>query len=179
MSSSKKPLPYSTLIEEKPYYPFIRMKYKKQWQRFLHYYKIRLLRLQGHPRSIARGLAFGTFAGFFPLFGLQMIIAVLLATLFRGNKFAAMAATWISNPFTYVPIFLFNFQVGRLLLNLHIDSYHQETIEFNWNSWQSLSNEGLEVTITLFYGCFVIGLIAGIGIYFISLSWLKRWRRTS
>jgi uncharacterized protein (DUF2062 family) len=76
------------------------MKLKKQWQRYLHYYKIRLLRLRGHPRAIARGLAFGTFAGFFPLFGLPIIIALVLATLFRGNRIAAIAATWISNPFT-------------------------------------------------------------------------------
>ena len=125
---------------------------------------------------IARGLAVGSFAGCFPLFGLQMIIAVTLATLLKGNKLAAITATWISNPFTYVPIFWFNFQVGRFFLHFFIDPSSQTNINFNWNSWQSLLSEGIEVTTTLFFGCFVIGLIIAFFVYFLSLKMLNTWR---
>jgi uncharacterized protein (DUF2062 family) len=132
--------------------------------------------LRGNSQFIARGFAVGTFAGCFPLFGLQMIIAVVLATLFRGNKIAAASATWISNPLTSVPIFLFNFKVGKFLLNSVFDSPSETTIKFNWQSWQSLFSEGLEVIITLFFGCFVVGLIASFLVYFLSLNLFKKWQ---
>ena len=41
--------------------------------RFLRYWYIRLMRLQGHPREIAKGFALGVFSGFFPWMGLQII----------------------------------------------------------------------------------------------------------
>ena len=41
--------------------------------RFCRYWWIRLVRLQGHPREIARGFALGVFSGFFPWMGLQII----------------------------------------------------------------------------------------------------------
>ncbi len=151
-----------------------KLKKSNHWLRYLQYLKTRLLRLRGNSQFIARGLAVGTFAGFFPLFGLQMIIAVILATLFRGNKIAAITATWISNPFTYVPIFLFNFKVGNFLLNSVFDSPSETTMKFNLQSWRSLFSEGLEVTITLFFGCFIVGLIASFFVYFLSLYFLKK-----
>lgn len=133
--------------------------------------------MSGKSQVIARGLAVGTFAGFFPLFGLQMIIAVVLATLFRGNKIAAASATWISNPLTSVPIFLLNFKVGKFVLNSFFDSPSRTKFTFNLQSWQSLFSEGLEETITLFFGCFVVGLIFSFLVYFSSLYLLKIWRK--
>ncbi|MEO0852065.1 MAG: DUF2062 domain-containing protein, partial [Cyanobacteria bacterium J06648_11] len=84
--------------------------------RAVRYFYLRLIRLQATPAEIARGLAVGVFAGMFPAFGFQTIVSVLFATVIRGNKLAAAAATWVSNPLTYVPIYAFNFQVGKRLL---------------------------------------------------------------
>ncbi|MFS8808493.1 DUF2062 domain-containing protein, partial [Synechococcus sp. R6-10] len=81
------------------------------WKRWLRYLYLRLLRLQSSPKEIARGLAVGVFAGCFPIFGFQTLAALVLAVPFRGNKLAAAAGTWVSNPFTYVPIYAFNYQV--------------------------------------------------------------------
>jgi hypothetical protein len=86
------------------------------WKRWLRYLYLRLLRLQSSPKEIARGLAVGVFAGCFPIFGFQTLAALVLAVPFRGNKLAAAAGTWVSNPFTYVPIYAFNYQVGEWLL---------------------------------------------------------------
>lgn len=137
------------------------------WRRRWRYFYKRLLRLQGSPKAIARGFAVGTFAGLFPLFGLQTVIGVLLAAFLRGNKFAAAAGTLISNPLTYVPIYIFNFKVGQWLLGW-------ETIPVNQVDWQSFSELmqfGSTFAWTLVVGCFVVGLTAAISVYFLSL-WL-------
>ncbi|MBZ8179289.1 DUF2062 domain-containing protein [Oscillatoria salina] len=147
--------------------------HSKQSQSWLvrrwRYYLYRLRRLRGGKQKIARGLAVGVFAGFFPLFGMQTLIGVLLATLIRGNKFAAAAATWISNPLTYVPIYAFNFHVGALLLR--VDESLIDIDRIGVASTDQLLELGSALISTLFVGCLVTGLVAGICTYFLSL-WL-------
>lgn len=167
-------------MTEKQFYSLIHSRKKRGWyERYWQYYKWRLMRLREHPQKLARGLAVGTFAGCFPLFGLQMIIAVLLAVIFRGNKFTAMMGTWISNPFTYVPIFWFNFQVGKLILHSAVDDFSPQQIEFNWDSWQQLANASLDIIVALFIGSFLVGVVISFLAYFISLKLLKNQHKKS
>jgi uncharacterized protein (DUF2062 family) len=149
-----------------------KQKQKSLLTRAFKYYKLRLFRLRSSPQKIARGLAVGTFAGCFPLFGLQIIIAVFLAIIFRGNKLAAMAGTWISNPFTYIPLFWFNFEVGRLfllLLNFHVPSQTKNKMEWEFDSWQNLTDAGFEITTTLLIGSLIIGLLVSLIVYLVTL----------
>ena len=81
-------------------------------RRFRFFY-LKLRRLRGKPVFVAKGLAVGVFAGCFPFFGIQSLLGILLATLCRGSKVAALAATWISNPLTYVPLYVFNYKIGK------------------------------------------------------------------
>jgi uncharacterized protein (DUF2062 family) len=71
---------------------------------------------EGTAGQRARGLAAGVFCGCYPFFGLQTLLGIGLASLVRGNHLLAAAGTWISNPFTYVPLYWFNFQLGCVLL---------------------------------------------------------------
>ena len=70
----------------------------------------------GTPGQRARGLAAGVFMGCFPFFGLQTLLGVALASVVRGNHLLAEAGTCISNPFTYVPLYWFNYNLGCRLL---------------------------------------------------------------
>ncbi|MEL4894977.1 DUF2062 domain-containing protein [Crocosphaera sp. Alani8] len=149
-----------------------RSRIKRSWR----YFYLRFLRLRGTPRYISRGLAFGVFAGCFPLFGLQTLIGVLLAVLFRGHKLTAAAGTWVSNPLTYVPIFAFNYKVGEFLLGFGVGKT-PVTLPENWQSWTDLKESGLVFLVTLFSGCFVIGLVASILTYIISVKFIARWRK--
>ena len=54
--------------------------------------------------------------GCFPFFGLQIVLGIALASVVRGNHILAAAGTWISNPFTYLPLYWFNYHLGCLLL---------------------------------------------------------------
>ena len=122
--------------------------------RRLRYFYLRFVRLRGTPTEIARGLAVGVFAGMYPFFGLQTILAVGIAVVFKGNKLAAVAGTWVSNPLTYVPIYAFNFQVGRLLLRSDI------TFAFSEGSPAKILQAGSDFAEAMLVGSTVVGTIA-------------------
>ncbi|HEY9833903.1 MAG TPA: DUF2062 domain-containing protein [Stenomitos sp.] len=146
---------------------------KPSWRRRLQYFYWRLARLRGQPESLARGLACGVFAGLFPFFGSQTLLAVLLAFLFRGNKILALVGPWISNPFTSLPIYAFNFYIGKWLLNDHTSS------NINWRSWEDIKDIqelGIEIIWPLFIGCVVVGFVCAIISYFFGLRLIYRVR---
>lgn len=139
--------------------------------RLVRYWYLKILRQEGTPEAIARGWACGVFAGSFPLFGLQTIIGLLLATILKGNKFTAAAGTWISNPFTYVPIFYFNFRVGEVVLQQSADFEVSEL-----ESWAEFQAAGVSFMSTMFAGCAVVGITLAIAVYLGSLWLTTRWQ---
>jgi uncharacterized protein (DUF2062 family) len=143
-----------------------------RWRRRFRYFYLRFLRLQAHPQALTRGLAAGVFAGLFPIFGLQTLVGIVLASLVRGNKIMAAAGTWISNPFTYVPIYTFNYQVGRWILG-QPDSKPFDDLE----SLQNWVQAGADITGVLFLGCFVVGAICSALSYGIGLPLITRAQR--
>ncbi len=143
---------------------------KKSLRRQLKYFYWRLVRLQGPPEALARGLACGVFAGLFPFAGSQTVLALLLAFLLRGNKILATVGPWISNPFTSVPIYLFNFQVGKWLIHDNSEA------DVSFESWQDLMKLGSEVILPLFVGCVAVGLVCAIFSYFVGLWLIQRVR---
>jgi uncharacterized protein (DUF2062 family) len=76
----------------------------------------KILMLDDTPHSIALGTAIGMWIGMTPTVGVQMILVIifwfLTRPLFRFNKFAAILTVYLSNPFTIVPIYYFNYWVG-------------------------------------------------------------------
>lgn len=145
----------------------------RQWR----YWYFRLLRLRGKPPAIARGFALGVFAGCFPLFGFQTIVGIILAAIFQGNKIAAAAGTWISNPFTYIPIFAFNYKVGELFLGWDDLPIDQRNFQQNWQSWGTFKTLGGAVILKLVLGCFIVGIIVSFFSYIIALRLFKHWRK--
>lgn len=154
--------------------PTYSLKKKKQswWKRKLRYLYLRLIRLRSTTAAIARGLAVGVFAGLFPFFGAQTLMGVTLAILVRGNKLTAAIGTWISNPFTYVPIYIFNFKVGQFLLGTN-----DLSPDVDWTSTTELLQAGKTFAITLLVGCTVVGAIAAVIAYFLGL-WLIPYLKT-
>lgn len=156
-----------TILQRRPAEPKL-----QGWRRHLRYYYYRLLRLQGTSDAIARGVACGVFAGSYPWFGLQIIIAVVLATATRGNKIAAAAATWVSNPLTYVPIFAFNFKVGQWITGWHDFSID----DLDWTS-SEIWHLGANFLGTMMLGCSLVGLVAAICSYFLCFRLVSDLRR--
>lgn len=139
------------------------------WQRQIRYIYVKLLRLQSTPQALARGLGIGCFAGMFPFFGLQTAMALVLAIPLRGNKIVAAAATWISNPFTYVPIYWFNYKLGSLLLRHEYRPFS----ELNWRSAEVL-DYGSDAAIALLFGSLITAVVLGITGYAVGLRGFTR-----
>jgi len=134
-------------------------------RRFRYTY-LKLLRLRDKPKVLAKGLAVGVFAGCFPFFGIQSLLGLFLATVCRGSKVAALAATWISNPLTYVPLYVFNYKIGKLLLG----TKDAELPPLDIESFTAFKELGSTFAITLLTGSFVVGMILSIITYFYGLA---------
>jgi len=154
------------------------------WQRvgFFRQFKlnlIRLIRLRGEPDEIARGMALGLFIGMTPTFGVQMIIALVLAMLLRQNKIAAFIGVWITNPITAPIIYGMQYEVGRLLMGM---SRPTTQIEFTYDAMKEL---GWMLASPLSLGSLVLGIpVAAIGyavtLHFVPImrQWnIPRWPR--
>ena len=144
---------------------------KKLFSKGRHFFKY-LWDQNGSPAYRARGLAIGVFSGCFPLFGLQTFIGISLAGLFKGNTLLAAMGTWISNPFTYLPLYWFNYHVGSFFLGevTHIDQY-------KISSFRSLFGYGTLFLQRLFIGSLVCGVflsfVCGLLTYFTLLLYKK------
>ena len=121
---------------------------------------------EGSPFQRALGFGVGIFSGCFPFFGLQTLMGVFIAKIFKGNSILAVLGTWISNPFTYVPLYYFNYRVGSLLLNTDqvvVDFTHITTNELWSQSWY-LSTRLIMGSICM---GLLTGIIGGVGLYFL------------
>jgi hypothetical protein len=67
------------------------------------------------PRTVAAGLAIGTFVALTPAFGAHLVLAGVAAMVFRANIPAAIVACFVSNPVTLPVILALQLQLGRLL----------------------------------------------------------------
>jgi uncharacterized protein len=88
----------------------------RSFERSFRYMTLRLMRIPSSSHSVALGCAAGVFAIFTPFLGFQMMLAALLAIVFRGNVFASAVGTFAGNPLTYPVIWLSTFTVGNLFL---------------------------------------------------------------
>ena len=123
------------------------------------------LKQEGSPFFNAKGVALGVFSGCFPFFGFQTLLGLFLAKLARGNILLAAVGTWISNPFTYIPLYYFNYKVGSILLNNHSSFIMEKNIEIN-----DLWRQGRMFSLKLIIGSSLVGLllasISGLIVFF-------------
>ena len=119
----------------------------------------------GSPFFNAKGLAIGVFSGCFPFFGFQTLIGVFFAKLARGNIYLAALGTWISNPFTYIPLYYFNYKVGSFFLNNTSDNIIQNKLVVN-DLWKQGSIFSLSLLLGSSCVGFLLALISGSLVFF-------------
>lgn len=95
----------------------------------------RVIMLEDRPERIARGCAAGMFCAYLPMLG-QTFAGMLLALCIRGSPLAAIPWSWITNPFTTLPIWYGCYRLGAALLPGH----------------QTVTWEGLQAIIEQFHG---------------------------
>ncbi|MBN1437275.1 MAG: DUF2062 domain-containing protein [Sedimentisphaerales bacterium] len=164
-----------------------------QIERFIIY---RVLHADDSPHRIALGIALGLFIAWTPTVGIQMMLVLAAATLLRANKLVGVPLVWISNPLTIVPIYFFNYCLGRYILSLFLErpshSYeevkaivtkiaHTGIIEqlFSLQAWHEAFSVLLKVSGELWIGSVIIGLILAVPCYFVSyhgIIWYRAHR---
>ena len=106
-------------------------------------------------RHSAAGAGFiGVFCAFLPI-PFQMFLAAFLALRFHKNMPLSISFVWISNPFTYAPLFYFNYRVGALLIG---ESDRQFSIQLTLE-W--LTKDMLYYWEPLILGSLIMGALAG------------------
>ncbi len=117
-------------------------------------------------RSVAGALGFGIFVAFIPV-PMQTILAAAGAIWLRFNLPLAVAMVFITNPLTMPPMFYFTYKVGVWLLNAPPKPFQFE-LSFEW-----LMERTGAIWWPLLTGSLVVGVIAGIIVYFGVRFW---WR---
>ena len=112
---------------------------------------------EGSPSQRALGFGVGIFSGCFPFFGVQALMGVFLARIFKGNSILAAVGTWISNPFTYVPLYYFNYRVGSFLFNTD-----NNIVDYSHITTNELWSQGWYLSSRLVMGSICVGLLTGI-----------------
>ena len=108
----------------------------------------------GTPLFNAKGLAIGVFSGCFPFFGFQTLIGVFFAKLAKGNIVLAAIGTWISNPFTYIPLYYFNYKVGSIFFNTSSNKIIKNSFVID-----DLWKQGIIFSLKLLVGSSCVGLL--------------------
>lgn len=154
------------------------------------YLQIIMARLRHAPvwrvdrRSLAKGLAIGLFVCYLPL-PCQMLLSAVLACFFRANVSLAILMTWISNPFTFVPITFFICQVGAWVLATK-NTFPQTLPNLEWTH-ESVKTFAYDLYLW-FYGLgkvYVVGLpivalgsaLLGYMALLIGWRWMVYWQR--
>jgi uncharacterized protein (DUF2062 family) len=166
------------------------------WVRAFHYVKHRMRRLPGTPEQIARGVFAGAFTIFTPFFGLHFVVAAVLAKVMRGSILAALLATFLGNPLTYVPIAFISLQVGHWMLGTTMrgelndsifakfaaaagDLWHNFIAIFTPETahWEELHRFYDDVFFPWMVGSIVPGLICGVICYYLSVPVIRAYQK--
>lgn len=83
-------------------------------KRGLRLYYLHLIRMKDSPHKVAGGMAVGVLLAILP--GMGTIAAIVLSSLLRLNRSAAILGTLILNPIAQIPIWVGSYPLGSLLM---------------------------------------------------------------
>jgi uncharacterized protein (DUF2062 family) len=99
----------------------------------------------------------------------QVVIAALLAVLFKCNLPLSVALVFVTNPVTMPAVYFVAYKIGAMILETPVGHLNFE-LSFYW-----LTTSMEAVWKPLLLGCLVCGLLVGsLGFFVISQLW--RWR---
>ena len=166
---------------------------ERGFRRLFAYFFQRIVRMPGTSASIAAGMASGVAASFTPFVGLHLLIAALLAILFRGNVLASAIGTFFGNPWTFLFIWVSDYRLGLWLLQqsgygeqLVVLSFQQLTdvmttvIKFFTFStdvdWRQMTMSLEQVFLPMAIGGMVLAVVAWLVAFVLTFYSLEVWR---
>ena len=163
------------------------------FRRLFSYLFQRIIRLPGTPASIAIGFASGVAASFTPFLGFHFIIGGALAMLFRGNVLASAIGTFFGNPWTFILIWLADYEVGLSVIHAlgygaHLKVLSIEELGVTMGrvlqfmsfsgtfTWANLAVDFEQVFMPMMIGGIVLGLVAWFVSFLLTFWAVKAWR---
>jgi uncharacterized protein (DUF2062 family) len=132
----------------------------------------RIVGLKDKPEKVARGFALGSFIGMLPIPGLQLLVSLSVASLFKMNRKAACIAVFNTNIFTGTFVFAFNFWLGKTILGLHPEFTMPDRLGISFI--KNILYAGTDVFFSMLTGGIITGAIASVITYFILRNILNR-----
>ena len=117
-----------------------------------------ILTIKEPPGRIALAFAIGVFIGMSPLLGVHTILGIIVAWIFRLNKFVTIVGVFITNPWTIVPIYTFGTWVGAKLLGVH---WMMPDIDWAHLSMNDLIHSFGPLLMPFVVGSTILGVISG------------------
>jgi uncharacterized protein len=123
------------------------------------------------PHHIALWAAIGMFVGLTPTPGIQMLLVLgiyyVCRPLFTFNRPAGLAAVYVSNPLTAVPLAWLGYQVGRLFVggDLTRDEIAAVLNHQGASWWQAIIDLVVELGWAYLIGSIVVAAVGGIITY--------------
>jgi uncharacterized protein (DUF2062 family) len=144
----------------------------------------RLLAIDDPPERTALAFSIGVFIAFSPFLGLHTIMATFIAFVFRFNKVAIYAGTFINNPpLTLVPIIVASYAVGALFLGrpLTIPPEGLELLKdpqiLTGEYYRRLFVQSLNIVEPFALGGMVLSVVCSLIAYPLTLRMLRGYRR--
>lgn len=144
----------------------------------------RLLSLDDPPERTALAFSIGVFIAFSPFLGLHTIMATLVAFIFRFNKIAVYAGTFINNPFlTLVPIIIASYALGALVLGrpLRIPPAGIELLKhprlLTGSYYHQLFRESWDIVWPFSIGSTMLSVVCSLIAYPVTSAWLRSRKR--
>jgi uncharacterized protein (DUF2062 family) len=140
-----------------------------------------LLHLDDPPQRIALALAVGVFISCTPLLGLQTLVAIVVATVFRLNRAATVTGVWVNLPWFTPVVYGAALTVGGWILpdpggirDAWVAYFMSRPFGLRWQDLMTLLEE---LSTALLVGTTVVGLAAAMVTYVVALSFISARRR--
>ena len=166
----------------------LRIQNRLMWRRGKRFIIHSILHADDSPERLARGVAVGVFMTFTPTIGLQMILVVSLAWLLRANKIVGLPFVWITNPFTFVPIYYPMYVIGAMITGYDLVGIewwkqlgHPPAIDWwnlagMWEMFRFYLAKLTRVAVPLWVGSLLVSTVLGLLSYFVTLSFVRTYR---
>lgn len=126
-----------------------------------------LLDFNDTPEKFALAIASGLVVGIAVPEGFQTVTSVPLAILLRCNIILCNLATFITNPFTVLPLYFVSYQIGKYVTGQALE-WNQLITFFNGPSLSSAYNLLVSGFYSFFIGSVIHAFLWGISGYIIS-----------
>jgi uncharacterized protein (DUF2062 family) len=137
---------------------------------------LKLCRINDDPQKVALGFALGVFLGIMP--GVGLLVAILLASLFRLNRASTIIGTLITNTWLSFVSFVLAIKTGAFVMGIDWQQIYRPIAKlirhFSFHDLLSLSF--LTIILPTVVGFLIVSLCAGALAYLIALLFTQRTR---